>query len=114
MADLIACDIHPLDNLRVLKYLVNELNVSEEKKMDWYRHWIIEGFNALESKLAEYSNGKFCFSETVTIADTFLIPQVYNAHRFKVNMSAYPLINSVNSHCLTLPDFDAAVPENLT
>lgn len=113
MANIIACDIHPLDNLRVLKYLVGNLDASEEKKMTWYRHWINEGFNALESKLEQHSNGSFCFSDSPTMADAFLIPQVYNAHRFDVDMSNYPLINSINKHCLSLPAFDAAVPENL-
>jgi maleylacetoacetate isomerase len=113
LANIIACDIHPLDNLRVLKYLVNELDVLEEDKMVWYRHWITKGFDAFETQLKETSNGQFCFSESATIADAFLIPQVYNANRFKVDMSKYPLISSINDHCLTLPAFDKAVPENL-
>ncbi len=113
LANIIACDIHPLDNLRVLKYLVNELDVVEEDKMVWYRHWITKGFDAFEAQLKEVSNGQFCFSTSATIADAFLIPQVYNAHRFKVDMSKYPLINSINNHCLALPAFDKAVPENL-
>ena len=112
LANIIACDIHPLDNLRVLKYLVNELDVLEEDKIVWYQHWITKGFDAFETQLKEVSNGQFCFSESATIADAFLIPQVYNAHRFKVDMNKYPLINGINDHCLTLPAFDKAVPEN--
>ena len=114
MANLIACDIHPLDNLRVLKYLVGNLDVSEDEKMVWYRHWINQGFDALEKKLKSHSNGRFCFADSVSMADAFLIPQVYNAHRFDIDMSNYPLINSINAHCLTLNAFDAAVPENLS
>lgn len=76
-AQAIACDIHPLNNLRVLKYLKNDLNVSDEQKNYWYQHWILEGFQTLEQQLQD-SNGQFCFGHEATIADCCLIPQVYN------------------------------------
>ena len=90
----IACDIHPLNNLRVLKYLKNDLNVSDEQKNYWYQHWIIEGFQNLEQLLQD-SNGQFCFGQQATIADCCLIPQVYNAKRFKIDLSAFPKIESI-------------------
>lgn len=109
-AQVIACDIHPLDNLRVLKYLKNDLAVSDEQKNQWYQHWIIEGFKSLEKQL-QHSNGHFCFGTQATIADCCLIPQVYNAKRFKIDLSAFPKIESIYQHCLTLPAFLHAAPE---
>lgn len=109
-AQVIACDIHPLDNLRVLKYLKNDLAVSDEQKNQWYQHWIIEGFKSLEKQL-QHSNGKFCFGTQATFADCCLIPQVYNAKRFKIELSAFPKIESIYQHCLTLPAFLHAAPE---
>ncbi len=109
-AQVIACDIHPLDNLRVLKYLKNDLAVNDEQKNQWYQHWIIEGFKSLEKQL-QHSNGQFCFGTQATIADCCLIPQVYNAKRFKIDLSAFPKIESIYQHCLTLPAFLHAAPE---
>ncbi|UTW12652.1 maleylacetoacetate isomerase [Marinobacterium rhizophilum] len=108
-ASLIACDIHPVDNLRVLKYLKGTLQVSDDDKTAWYLHWIREGFDVLESQLkaAPYCNGA-----EVTLADLYLIPQVYNALRFKLDMAAYPKIQSIWEACNRLPAFDAARPEN--
>lgn len=111
LAQLIACDIHPLNNLRVLQYLVNEFGHSEADKMQWYHHWIQQGFQALESWLEKYqSNGQFCFGEQPTLADVCLVPQVYNAHRFECDMQTYPLISSINKHCLTLAAFASTAP----
>ena len=112
LANVIACDIHPLNNLRVLKYLVGELAAEEKAKLNWYRHWIEEGFQAFEKCIEQTSNGKFCLGDRASIADILLIPQVYNAHRFEVDMQPFPLINSIETYCLTLPDFAAAIPEN--
>ncbi len=106
----IACDIHPLNNLRVLQYLTGTLQVTDEQKTTWYKHWVETGFKALEALLAD-SNGKFCFGEQVTIADCCLIPQVYNALRFNIDLSVYPKITSIYQHCNTLVAFQNAVPE---
>lgn len=109
MVDLIACDIHPIDNLRVLKYLAQELNVNDDDKTTWYQHWIHQGFQALESQLkaAPYSLG-----DTISMVDLYLIPQVYNALRFKVDMQAYSNIMKVYENCNKLSAFDAAKPES--
>lgn len=109
-AQTIACDIHPLDNLRVLKYLKHQLAVNDEQKNQWYQHWIIEGFKSLEKQL-NGSNGQFCFGTQATFADCCLIPQVYNAKRFHVDLSDFPKIQSIDQHCLTLPAFLNAAPE---
>lgn len=109
-AQSIACDIHPINNLRVLKYLQNDLAISNEQKTLWYRHWILEGFHSLEMQL-QHSNGQFCFGPQPTFADCCLIPQVYNAKRFKIDLSAFPKIESIYQHCLTLPAFLNATPE---
>lgn len=109
----IACDIHPLNNLRVLQYLKSELKVSDEQKDFWYHHWINKGFTALETNLESYTkNGPFCFGKHLTMADIFLVSQVYNANRFNVDLSAFPRICSVNDHCLSLSAFRDASPEN--
>ncbi|RZM80579.1 maleylacetoacetate isomerase [Pseudoalteromonas rubra] len=106
----IACDIHPIDNLRVLKYLSNELAVTDEQKNTWYRHWVIEGFKKLETMLDD--NSAFCFGDKPTLADVCLVPQVYNALRFKVDMDEFPNIARIYEHCNTLSAFSDAAPEN--
>ncbi len=106
----IACDIHPLNNLRVLKYLKNTLEISEENRTAWYKHWIEIGFQSLEQQLVQ-SNGKFCFGDAPTFADCCLIPQVYNALRFNIELSDFPKINSIYQHCSTLKAFQKASPE---
>lgn len=112
LAQTVACEIHPLDNLRVLKYLKNDLGISDEAKSQWYAHWIELGFAALETQLASVqSNPDFCFGDTPTIADFCLIPQVYNANRFEVDLTPYPRIRSINDACLALDAFAKAVPE---
>ena len=109
MIDVIACDIHPVDNLRVLKYLTQTLNVNEEDKMTWYLHWIVKGFDVLETqiKASPYSLGS-----KPSLVDLYLIPQVYNALRFKLDMTAYPKIMATYNSCNQLPAFDVAKPEN--
>lgn len=106
----IACDIHPLNNLRVLQYLTGTLEVSEEQKNQWYIYWVLTGFNTLEAQLSQ-SNGQFCFSDQPTLADCCLIPQVYNALRFNIDLSAYPKIQSIYQYCNTLDAFKNAAPE---
>ncbi|RXF04238.1 maleylacetoacetate isomerase [Pseudoalteromonas sp. PS5] len=105
----IACDIHPIDNLRVLKYLSNELGASDDQKNEWYRHWVIEGFKKLEPMIGD---GQFCFGTEPTLADICLVPQVFNALRFKVDMNAFPKIARVYEYCNTLSAFSDAAPEN--
>ncbi len=112
LAQQIVVDLHPLNNLRVLKYLQNDLGLSDEDKMKWYRHWIDIGFTALEKSLEDSGcDGSFCFAESVTLVDICLIPQVYNAQRFECDLSAFPLIESVWKHCNRQPAFKQAQPE---
>ena len=107
----ICCDIHPLNNLRVLQYLNQELGVTDEQRDDWYAHWIQEGFRSAEL-VASDSTGPFVFGEKATLADACLIPQLYNAHRFNVPVDDFPNLVAVEKHCNTLPAFIAALPEN--
>lgn len=112
LAQIIACDIHPLGNLRVLQYLGNELGASEEQRGVWSRHWIELGLAAFETMLAENaSTGAFCEGDTPGLADCLLVPQVYNARRFSVDMAAYPTIERIHSECIALEAFDLASPE---
>ena len=110
MAALVGCDIHPLNNLRVLQYLTGTLEIGDEQKTAWYKHWVLTGFKALEAQL-EQSNGKFCFGNQPTLADCCLIPQVYNALRFNLDLSDYPKICSIYTHCNSLEAFQHAAPE---
>ena len=112
LANVIACDIHPLNNLRVLKYLGEDLDIDEKDRLKWYHHWLAEGFDAIETRLANTSNGQFCFGNSPGLADVMLIPQVFNAFRFELDMSPYPTIGSINRHCLALEAFSRAAPEN--
>lgn len=112
ISQAIACDIHPLNNLRVLLYLVNDLKVSEELKNDWFRHWVTEGFAALESDLAgSKAAGAFCHSDSVTMADICLVSQIYSALRFGVDLGPYPTLRRINDSCLALDAFKAAAPD---
>ena len=107
----ICCDIHPLNNLRVLLYLKQELGVSDAQRDDWYTHWIHEGFRSAELVAAD-SAGPFVFGEQPTLADACLIPQMYNAHRFNVALDDFPTLVAIEKHCNELPPFVAALPEN--
>lgn len=111
LAMIIACDIHPLNNLRVLQQLKEQFQATEEQVLDWYQHWIKIGFNAVEKKLNQLSRkGHVCYGHDVSLADVCLIPQVYNAKRFNLSLTAYPLISEINDYCLTLPAFIQAAP----
>jgi maleylacetoacetate isomerase len=110
MAMAIACDIHPLNNLRVLKYLKNELGRSQEDVDRWYAHWIEEGFAALET-MAKPTAGKFLFGDAPTGADVCLIPQLYNARRFDVPVDAYPTLLRVEENANKLEGFASAHPD---
>lgn len=112
LAQLIACDIHPVDNLRVLKYLTGELGASEEQKTRWYQHWIEEGFQALEARLAENETGTFCHGDTPTLADICLAPQIFNAQRFNVDLTPYPRIMAIHARFEALDAFRTARPEH--
>lgn len=106
----IACDIHPLNNLRVLQYLTGPLALTEQQKQAWILHWLNIGFTALEQRL-KTSAGQFCFGDELTLADICLVPQVYNALRFGVDMTTYPTISAVHQHCQQLAAFALAAPE---
>ena len=111
IAQAICCDIHPLNNLRVLNYLSNTLKISDSEKTNWYHHWLHEGFKPIEQMLQQTS-GSFCIGNTISVADICLIPQVYNAHRFNVDMAAYPIISKINQNILELEWAQKASPEN--
>ncbi|WP_114785465.1 maleylacetoacetate isomerase [Vibrio tetraodonis] len=111
MAQDIAVDIHPLNNLRVLQYLTAELSLEESCKSDWYKHWILLGFEGLEQKLAK-SRGTYCVGNEVSLVDICLIPQVYNAERFDVDLTGFPIIREVSAALRELSAFIDAAPEN--
>lgn len=111
LSHIVACDIHPINNLRVLKYLKHELGVDDSSKNEWYAHWIKLGFNAFE-KYLQSTAGTFCVGDDVTLADCCLVPQVYNALRFKVGLDDYPLIQKVYENCMRLTAFEKSIPEN--
>lgn len=109
----IACEIHPLLNLRILQYLKNDLDQDQQGVNKWYHHWIKQEFTALEKKLSsEAATGTFCHGDTPGLADCVLVPQVYNANRFECDLSDYPTIGRINEECLKLKAFADAVPEN--
>ena len=111
VAQIIACDIHPLNNLRVLNFLSDELKISDEAKNRWYCHWIAEGFAALEKILdTRKEQSTFCLGETPTLADICLVPQVANADRFKCALDAYPKIVGIYQHAMKLSAFYDAQP----
>ena len=108
----IACDIHPLNNLRVLQYLTRTLAVSEDAKNAWYRHWIDTGLGALEAQLAsDAATGAYCHGDTPTLADICLVPQLANARRFGIALDAYPTLLRIDANCQKLAAFAAAAPE---
>lgn len=111
-AQSIACDIHPLNNLRVLQYLNSELNTNEEARNNWYHHWIDRGFESLETLLQQNGETLFCHGDTPTLADILLIPQVYNALRYYCDLSPYTNICRIYETCLKQTAFHLARPEN--
>ncbi|MGQ0530137.1 MAG: maleylacetoacetate isomerase [Panacagrimonas sp.] len=111
LALAIACDIHPLNNLRVLKYLTGPLGQDETAKNDWYRHWVTLGFAALETRLAASPRtGLFCFGDTPTLADICLVPQIANAARVDTDMGPYPTLRRIEQNCAGLDAFQRAHP----
>lgn len=111
LALIVACDMHPLNNLRVINRLKQQFQANEEQVREWYHHWLKSGFDAFEEQLQVLNRSKaVCFGDSVSMADICLIPQVYNAHRFKFAMDNYPLINEIHSYCMTLAAFKDAAP----
>lgn len=112
VSNLIACDMHSLNNLRTLRYLVKEMAVGDDAKNKWYHHWIAEGFRSLEKLLERSNSGGFSVGGEVSLADCCLVPQVANATRMGCDMSPYPRVMAVYEHCNTLPAFQQAAPGN--
>jgi maleylacetoacetate isomerase len=108
MAQIIACDIHPLNNTSPLRYLKDVAGLEQAKIDAWYHHWVTTGFDAIEAMLGP---GPYAFGAQISLADIFLVPQVYNARRFKVPLDKYPKIVAVDAACMKLPAFDKARPE---
>jgi maleylacetoacetate isomerase len=111
LALCVACEIHPLNNLRVLNYLNQELGVSSEAKMRWYQHWVAIGLAALEVEIANATGGRFCHGDTPGLADCCLVPQLYNARRFNCDLSLYPKLLAVEEQCMALAAFREAAPD---
>jgi maleylacetoacetate isomerase/maleylpyruvate isomerase len=111
IANAIACDVHPLNNLRVLKYLVDDLGASEAQKLDWYRHWTESGLSHVEALLDHGPKGRFCHGDMPGIADCCLLPQVYNARRFECSLEAMPRIVDICDALEELPAIADAAPE---
>ena len=112
MALLVACDIHPLNNLGVQQYLRAELGQADDGVTRWVHHWISRGFGALEQLVARHAgDGRHCHGSAVTLADAFLVPQVYNARRAQVDLAPYPRLLAIVQHLESLPAFEAARPE---
>ena len=113
LSQVIACDIHPLNNLRVLQYFENEWGVPQAERETWARHWMADGFAAFEALLHDHpSTGAFCDGDVPTMADCCLVPQVYNARRFGLDLAPYQTVVRIEQACLAMPEFDAARPEN--
>ena len=108
--NVIACDIHPICNLSVTHHLKTEFGADQGAILGWYHQWMSRGFEALET-LAASTQGTFCMGDSVSLADVCLIPQLYNANRFGIDLGPYPTLAAINTHCLTLDAFKSAAPE---
>jgi maleylacetoacetate isomerase len=107
----IACEIHPLNNLRVLAYLSGTLGIAEEQKQAWYRHWVETGLAGIEALVAgDPRSGTFCHGDAPTLADICLVPQIFNAQRFQASLDHLPTLMRINAHCLSVPAFARSVP----
>jgi maleylacetoacetate isomerase/maleylpyruvate isomerase len=112
MALAVACDIHPLNNLRVLNYLRDEIGLDTTGVERWYRHWIATGFEALEAEARRHSSAlRYCFADSLSLADVCLLPQMFNARRFNCDITGYPTLNRICAHLETLPAFVRAAPD---
>lgn len=112
LAAIVACDIHPLGNLRTGQYLRERFGADDDAVLAWQRHWVGLGLDAIEARLAELGAGDFCVGPTPTLADVLLIPQCYNARRCQLPLDDYPHIRRIDTHCNSLPPFRQAAPEN--
>ena len=113
LAQVIGCDIHPIDNLRVLSYLRQRLNQPEPEVAAWFNHWIAAGFDALETMLSVSADtGRFCHGQMPGLADVCLVPQVANSRRFGLDLAPWPTITRIYDACLALPAFERALPGN--
>ena len=113
LADIVACDIHPINNLRVLRYLTRQLGHDETAIAEWYNHWIASGFEALEQLVAEDpGTGRFCHGDSPGLADVALVPQVVNAERYQLDLAPYPTLSRIYENCMRLDAFTAAHPGN--
>ena len=113
LAEIVACDIHPINNLRVRRYLMRELGHDEAVIAKWYNHWIAEGFQALEPLLAQDARtGTFCHGDSPGLADVALVPQVVNAERYELDLAQYPTVVRIYENCMRLEPFIAAHPRN--
>jgi maleylacetoacetate isomerase/maleylpyruvate isomerase len=110
LSQSIACEIHPLNNLRVLKYLTGTLKLDEDSKNTWYHHWVRSGLEAFEKQLQDPATGQFCHGDHVSMADCVLVPQIFNANRFKVDLSGLDRTLQIFEACMALPTFQAAQP----
>lgn len=111
LAQLVACDIHPLGNLRVLQYLEQELQLPADARTQWISRWIRDGLSAFETLLERAQGGDFCIGTSPTLADCALVPQLYNARRFGIDLTPYPRLRHIDATCMALPAFQAAAPE---
>jgi maleylacetoacetate isomerase len=109
LAQIVACDIHPLNNVAPLRYLKHDMSQEQSAIDAWYHHWVLEGFEAFETLVKP---GPYCYGSAVTVADLCLVPQVYNARRLKVPLDKFPKIAAIDAACMALPAFDRAKPEN--
>jgi maleylacetoacetate isomerase/maleylpyruvate isomerase len=112
LAQLVACEIHPLNNTRVLRYLAHDLKVDDGTKATWYRHWVREGLEAYERELSRLPDSKYSFGSTPTLADCLLVPQIFNARRFDTNLDGLTLTMKAFDNCMQHPAFQQAQPSN--
>lgn len=113
LAQAVACDIHPLNNLRVLQYLEREVGIDQAGRDRWYRHWVATGFDAIETMLkSSAATGRYCHGDTPGLADACLVPQVFNARRYECDLAPYPTIVRIEQTCLELETFARAAPES--
>ena len=110
LAQDIACEIHPLNNLRVLRYLVKDMGLSEEQKNRWYRHWVETGLEVVERRLGDGQTGRFCHGDTPGLADCLLVPQIFNAQRFDCRLDHVPTVMKVFEHCMAQDAFALTQP----
>ena len=113
LAQIVACEIHPLNNLKVLKYLSGTLKLDEAARNTWYRHWVAEGLSSLESRLAaEPDTATYCHGASPTIADCCLVPQIFNAKRYECDLAPFPVVMGIFERCMRLDAFERAAPMN--